>query len=258
VSKANPFVWYELLTTDQPAAGAFYQSVVGWKMTDAGQPGMKYTILHAGETPIGGLMAMPPAESCENFKPGWIGYIGVDDVDAAAKRVSDGGGSIQRAPDDIPNVGRFAVVADPGGAVFVLFQPGGFQPQGPSAAPGTPGHVGWHELYAGNGEAAAMEFYAKQFGWTTDREMDMGPMGKYRIFATGGPGVGGMMTKPPQVPQSAWVFYFNVPAIDAAVERVNAGGGKILMPPMQVPGGGWVIQAVDPQGAVFALFAPTR
>ena len=86
--------------------------------------------------------------------------------------------------------------------------------------------------------------------------MDMGPMGIYRIFDEGDHkkmGDGGMMTKPAQMPVSAWGFYFNVDSIKAAVERVKAGGGKILNGPHQVPGGSWIVQAQDPQGAMFAL-----
>ena len=119
----NDFIWYELMTTDQPAAEAFYRAVVGWEMADAGQPGMRYTILSAGKRDVGGLMALPAEACAAGAKPSWIGYIGVADTDAAAKRIAKSGGSIHRGPDDIPNVGRFAVVADPGGATFTLLTP---------------------------------------------------------------------------------------------------------------------------------------
>jgi predicted enzyme related to lactoylglutathione lyase len=83
-------------------------------------------------------------------------------------------------------------------------------------------------------------------------------MGTYQLFAAGGYAIGGMMTKPAQVPAPAWLYYFVVPAIDAAVERVKAAGGQVLNGPMEVPGGAWIIQCLDPQGAMFALVAAKR
>ena len=118
-----------------------------------------------------------------------------------------------------------------------------------------PGTIGWHELYTTDLEAG-FDFYNKLFGWTKVSDMDMGPMGVYRIFDEGDHkemGDGGMMTKAPQIPISCWNFYFNVDSINAAVKRVESGGGKIMNGPMQVPGGGWIINGQDPQGAMFSL-----
>ena len=254
----SSFIWYELMTSDQKAAEAFYHAVVGWEMADAGQPDMRYTVASSGARGVGGVMTLP-AEACEaGAKPGWIGYIGVADADAAAKRIAESGGSIQRPPADIPNVGRFAVVADPGGAAFMLLTPLPREQEPPLVEPATPGHVGWHELYAGNGQEAAFAFYSGHFGWTTIEMLDMGPMGKYRIFGAGGAPIGGMMDKPADAPLPAWTFYFNVDGIDAAMERIQTHGGRVLMGPQQVPGGSWIVQALDPQGASFALVSPNR
>lgn len=256
MSHPAPFVWYELMTTDAPAAEAFYRSVCGWTTADAGMPGQPYALLSAGPTMVGGLMALPDDAKAMGAKPCWVGYIGVPDVDAFAEKVKAAGGAIHRPPEDIPTVGRFAVAADPHGAAFVLFK--GTSDEAPApAAPGTPGHVGWHELHAGNGPAA-FDFYAGLFGWTLDSEMDMGPAGTYKMFATGGEAVGGIMTKMPEMPVPAWVYYVNVDAIDAAVARVTAGGGTVINGPMEVPGGQWIINGVDPQGAMFALVGPKR
>ena len=106
--------------------------------------------------------------------------------------------------------------------------------------------------------AAAFEFYERQFGWETFDLMDMGPMGKYRIWGIDGVQMGGMMDKPANMPVAAWAYYVNVQGIDAAIERIKAGGGQILMGPHEVPGGSWIVQALDPQGANFALVSPTR
>ena len=257
MSTAAPgFVWYELMTTDVPSATAFYAEVVGWRIADAGMPGMAYSYLHAGERAVGGLMALPAEAAAAGARPGWVGYIGVADVDAQAQQVVQAGGRLRMGPQDIPGVGRFAALTDPHGAAFMLFK-GNLSEAPPPLAAGTPGGIGWHELHAGNG-VEALAFYSGQFGWTPDTTMDMGPMGVYQLFSAGAAPIGGIMTKDAAIPAPFWLYYFNVPAIDAAVGRVTGGGGKVLNGPMEVPGGDWIVQCQDPQGAMFALVAPKR
>jgi predicted enzyme related to lactoylglutathione lyase len=250
------FFWYELMTTDIDAASEFYTAAVGWRPQDfAGSPGMpRYVVMNVGEREVGGIMGKPD-KADPAMPPAWVGYIHARDTDAATESVRKAGGNVCWGPDDIPGVGRFSVVADPQGAVFNFLQPNG-QDQPPFPA-GTPGTVGWHELYTTDWKKA-LDFYSSQFGWTKDREFDMGEMGTYAIFAAGGDAIGGMMNKPEQVPLPCWQFYFNVTAIDAAAKRVADHGGKVLMGPMEVPGGQWVAQCQDPQGAHFALVAPVR
>jgi uncharacterized protein len=253
------FVWYELMTSDPDAAAAFYTKVIGWTAADSGMPGMKYILVNAGPAQVGGVMAIPDGAKAMGAQPGWEGYIAVADVDAAAARITDAGGKTYKAPEDIPGVGRFAVMADPQGATFMIFR-GAPGDEPPPAAPNAPGHVGWHELNAADG-ASAFDFYAGQFGWEKHEAMDMGPAGVYQLFGVAGSGnasMGGMMTKMPEVPRPHWLYYFNVDAIDAAVERIGAAGGKVVNGPMEVPGGSWIVNAVDPQGAMFALVAPKR
>lgn len=251
----NGFVWYELMTTDLDAAEKFYSAVVGWSARDAMQPGMRYSVMSAGDKMVAGMMILPEEARAMGGRPGWVGYIGVEDCDAASDALKQAGGSILRAPGDIPNIGRFSVVTDPQGAMFMLFTPQGGD-NSPAPA-GTAGHIGWRELYATDWERA-FEFYSGQFGWTKAEFVDMGAMGIYQLFAAGGEPIGGMMNKPEAMPKPAWLYYFNVPGADAAVERVNQQGGKVLMGPQEVPGGMWIVQCMDPQGAMFALVAPGR
>lgn len=248
------FVWYELMTSDPQAAAAFYRDVIGWTAQDAGMPGKPYTLFSASDTMVAGLMAIPDEVRAMGIPPCWTGYVGVADVDAMLADLRAAGGTLRRPAEDIPTVGRFAVVADPQGAVFILFSPFGNPPR-PTVAPGTPGHVGWHELYAADG-AAAFAFYAKLFGWTKADAIEMGPMGTYQLFTTGGAPVGGIMTKPPQVPVPCWGFVFNVAEINAAAARVQTAGGQVMHGPMQVPGGQLVAHCRDPQGATFSMVAP--
>jgi predicted enzyme related to lactoylglutathione lyase len=252
------FVWCELMTTDTASATEFYRAVIGWSASvkDSGLPGQDYTILSAGETPVGGLMALPEAARDAGARPGWIGYIGVDDVDAIVARIKAKGGAIHRPPDDIPGVGRFAVAADPHGAIFTVFKPS--CPEAAPPAPGaTPGRVGWHELHAGDPEAD-FAFYADLFGWKKTEAIDMGPMGVYQTFATDAAMVGGVMATTDAMPAPSWLYYFSVDDINAAVTRVKAAGGKVIDGPHQVPGGSWIARGLDKQGATFAMVGPSR
>lgn len=254
-SYEGKFLWYELLTSDPKAAASFYADVIGWQARDAEMGGSGYTILSMGSAPVGGLMAIPDEARGRGIGPCWTGYIAVAEVDAMAARVKAAGGAILRAPDDIPGVGRFAVVTDPQGAGFILFTGQGEPP--PAAASDAPGHVGWHELLTSDREAA-FAFYAGLFGWTRAEAVDLGPMGIYQTWAAGGPTIGGMFQTGPGMPGPVWRYYFNVPEIEAAIARVGHGGGTVAQGPMEVPGGSWVASCVDPQGAAFSLVAPRR
>ena len=255
------FVWYDVMTTDVKAASDFYTKVIGWTAADSGMT-PPYMVVSAGESMVGGIMGTPPEAAAMGAKPEWTGHIGVDDVDEYARKVTAAGGKVCRDPWDIPNVGRLAIVSDPHGVVFALFKPG---QSGPPPVAG-PGQVGWRELHAGDLETA-WTFYSGVFGWTMAGEMDMGPAGKYRMFVTDPhaevkegqmPAVGGMVTKKPESPAPMWLYYFTVDGLDAAMERANAGGGKLLVGPHEVPGGQWIAQYVDPQGAKFAMVSYTR
>lgn len=245
------FVWYELITTDLAAAQAFYADLVGWGTRDVGPPGKTYLQLTVNDMGVAGMLALDDELRAAGARPGWVGYLLVADVDAAAARLRAAGGVVHRAGEDIPGVGRFSVVADPQGAVFVLFRAAQSAPP-PRPAPGAVGTIGWHELHAADW-SAALEFYAGQFGWRAGDALDMGSMGTYQIFTVGGTMVGGMFNSPAAARARFWLYYFTVGDIDAAAARVTRGGGVIQHGPQQVPGGGWVLQAADPQGAAFAL-----
>ena len=246
--KGTP-VWYELMTPDLAAAQTFYADVIGWKIGDSGMPGMDYRLASAGESMVAGMMA-PPNEA----PTAWIIYFAVPDCDAAVKAVMAAGGKTYMAPTDIPGVGRFAALADPQGAAFCLLTGTG---DGASTAfdQKKTGHGNWHELTTSDPKAA-LAFYGAQFGWTASTAMDMGPMGTYQIFAHQGGDIGGMMGLPPGLTMPYWLPYFGVDGIDAAITRITKGGGKVMHGPAEVPGGAWIIQATDPQGAFFALVGP--
>jgi predicted enzyme related to lactoylglutathione lyase len=243
------FAWYEIMTDNTEATGKFYSDVVGW--TTQPMPsgdGFPYTVFNIGSVGIAGMLHM-------SEHSGWIGYISVDDVDAHIPKIVEAGGKLWKPATDVPGMLRFAVLSDPQGAGIVIFTPNPSMPSPVRPESPTPGTIGWHELYTTDLEAG-FAFYNKLFGWTKVSDMDMGQMGAYRIFDQGDHkqmGDGGMMTKAPHIPVSCWNFYFNVDSIKAAIQRVESGGGKVVNGPMQVPGGGWIINGQDPQGAMFSL-----
>lgn len=152
---AGRFVWHELMTADAPAAAPFYAEVVGWTTQAGMNPEMEYTLLLAGDRQAAGLMALTDQAKAGGAAPGWTGYVAVDDVDAGAARAVSLGGTVCMPPMDIPGVGRFAVVADPQGAVIALFGDDGEMPSAPMMTPGT---VGWNELMAAD-MPSAWPFY---------------------------------------------------------------------------------------------------
>jgi uncharacterized protein len=244
------FAWYELITTDVAAARTFYTKVMGWSALDASVPGGSYTLFTAGNAAVSGLMELSEDARRMGGTPTWVGYVGVSDVDATAERIKHLGGAVLVPPTSVPNISRFAIFADPQSARLALFKwlrPGHQQP----ADPGAPGRVGWHELLAADWETA-LAFYGEVFGWQR-ADADIGDMGTYQQFSAGGQTIGGMLTKPPEMPAPFWLYYFNIDDLDPAAQRVKAGGGQILDGPFEVPGGSWIVQCTDPQGAMFAL-----
>ena len=252
VSSHGCFVWYELTTTDPDAAKTFYADVVGWSTRDASMPGAAYTLFAAGEDSVAGLMGLSPEARKMGAQPRWTGYVAVDDVDTATDKLKHLGGTVYVPPTDVPEISRFSIVADPQAATLALVK-GLNSGQQQSAAPGLPGHVGWHELSAVNWEPA-FAFYGELFGWQKV-DAEVCGIGTYLIFSAGGRTIGGMVTKPPTVPMPFWLYYFNVGDIDAAAKRVKAGGGKILEGPIEARGGNRIVRCTDPQGAMFALRA---
>ena len=250
VNSHGRFVWYELMTTDIEIAKAFYASVVGWGTRDASMPGLAYSLFTIGDFPVTGLVNVPEDARRTGVTPHWIGYVGVDDVDAAVDRIKQLGGAVYVPPTDVPNISRFSVVADPQTATLALLK-GLKSGQAQSAELGTPGRVGWHELLAADWEKA-FAFYGELFGWQK-ADSHFGVMGTYQGFSAGGETIGGMFTKPATLPLPFWLYYFNIDDVQVAAKRVEAGGGQILYGPTAVPGGAWIVHCTDPQGAIFAL-----
>jgi predicted enzyme related to lactoylglutathione lyase len=249
VDTPGRFVWYELMTTDMAAAKAFYASVVGWGSQDASTSDLPYTFFTAGSASVGGLMDLPADARKMGATPRWMGYVGVSDVDVTSDRIKRLGGAVYVPPTN-SNIGRISVVADPQAATLALVKGLKSAKQQPADL-GKLGHVGWHELLATDPEKA-FSFYGELFGWQKP-DAEIGPTNTYQSFSAGGQTIGGIVTKVRIEPIPFWLYYFNIDDIDAAADRVKAGGGEISMAPLELPSGNWIARCRDPQGAAFAL-----
>lgn len=250
------WIWYELVTPDAVASKAFYEAVIGWTIT----PGSPETggygfIANADGGMTGGLLTLTTDMTNHGAQPCWLGYIGVDDADATVKAIEAGGGACHMPPHDVPMAGRIAMVADCCGAPFYVMTPAPPPGGGEStafSAEKRDGRCGWNELMAGNAENAA-RFYTGLFGWSLPDAMDMGDFGKYQFIAHDGVTMGAIMNKMAETPRPMWNHYFWVPSIPTAKAAIEGNGGQVINGPMEVPGGDWIVQGIDPQGAMFSL-----
>jgi len=255
VKTRGRFVWYELSTSDPAAAQRFYKAFMGWgtqafEETGGGPP---YTMWTNGEKPVGGVWQLSEELATKGVPPHWLPYVGTDDVDETVAEATQLGGSVVVPPTDIPNMGRFAVLKDPQGAVFAIYKSNQDMPD--SEFKPQVGEASWHELTTSD-HVAAFDFYSKLFGWEKQSEMDMGDGAMYLMYGrNGGPMLGGMWTwnKPEHPMPPNWLIYFKVDDADRTAQRIKQLGGQILNGPMDVPGGDRVAQAMDPQGAAFGI-----
>ena len=243
-------VWSELMTPDTGTAEKFYDAVVGWTSEPAPNSPAPYTqFSRAGGAGVAGLM-QPPAGM--NMPPFWSMYIAVPNLDDTVAQARHLGATELSGVIAIPTIGRIQMLRDPQGAAFYVIQPE-MRDSTPDRDP-EPGEPSWLELMTTDAPAA-MRFYQEIFGWQPSEAMDMGGHGTYQMFNRGPRMIGGMMNKPKEMAAMppAWGIYFLVADLDAAVDRIRANGGTVLNGPMEVPGGDRIVNARDPQGAVFSL-----
>ncbi len=259
MSNQGRFTWYELMSTDPKAALDFYAGINGWSHQPydgpppEGKEATEYNMWMRGEEPMAGCFRLP-AEAQEQGAPShWVGYIHCDDVDATKAQALELGAT-ELISMDLPEIGRFSMIHDPQHAVIALFQPANEPGPEQDAAPG---RFSWHDLMTSDYEAA-FGFYSELFGWEIMEDMDMGDGWVYRLYGRNGKQMGGMFNRPPEVPVSSWLYYVDVPDVDESATAITAAGGKIVHGPMEVPGGGRIVQAADPQGGMFALHTPAK
>ncbi|MDQ3077845.1 MAG: VOC family protein [Pseudomonadota bacterium] len=262
---ANPggFIWYELISPDPAASKKFYDAVAGWDIQlDQVAPDIDYRMIKRSDGGnAGGVLTLTDEMRAGGGRPVWLGYLDVRDVDATVEAIRADGGQVMMPPWDQPGVGRLAMVSSPEGAPVYLMDP--LPPEGdPGAASDVfstdkAQHVRWNELWSGDPEAS-VAFYQRHFGWGQDGDMDMGEMGKYQFVQHDGVMIGAIMPRMPEIPASMWNYYIGVDDIDRAAKAITSGGGQVVNGPMEIPGGEYAVNAVDPHGAHVGFVGPRK
>jgi hypothetical protein len=245
-------VWHEVGTTDLKAGEDFYSKVMGWKAESWSQ-NPSYKLFIARREAKAGLYLIVDMPNTVTPPPAWLSYIGTPDVDATVRQAVELGGKVIVSAYNVPNVGRMAHLQDPQGAMFaVSSQEKRSRYQDPQL-----GDFSWHELMTTNWQTA-FDFYAKLFGWEKMESMDMGPMGIYQIFGTGGHQLGGMFNPGGLPGGPLWIPYVMVADARRTAELAKSLGATIANGPTEVPGGDWVFTGIDTRGAMFAAHSKKR
>ena len=248
--KPGTFCWVELGTTDSAAAKSFYTQLFGWDYDDHPMgPAGVYTMLKLNGKDAGALYELNPDMRAQGIPPHWLSYISVSNVDETAEKAKAEGATVLQGPFDVMTVGRMAVVQDPTGAVFALWQAKDHKGAGIYNVPNS---FCWNELGTNDTQRAG-DFYVKVFGWTKNTQ-NFGPM-EYTMFKNGDRGAGGMYQITPEmgpIPPH-WLVYFAVDDCDAKVQKATELGASVMKPADDIPGVGRFAILNDPQGAAFAI-----
>jgi predicted enzyme related to lactoylglutathione lyase len=244
------FSWADLTTSDQDAAKAFYGELFGWQITDIPvDETTSYSMAFIDGKPVGAISPQPQQQRENGVPPLWNSYITVADADAAVERAKELGATVHAPPFDVMTAGRTAVIQDPQGAYFLVWQPGDHIGAGLVNAPGT---LVWNELGTPDMDGSA-RFYGELFGWST-QAMEGSEM-PYLVVSNSDDHTNGGI-RPPMPPGTppSWLVYFGVDDADAAARRVTELGGRTLGEPFDI-GPGRIAIVSDPQGGVLALYS---
>lgn len=248
--KPGTFCWVELGTTDGEAAKKFYTELFGWDFNDHPMgPDMVYTMLTLDGKEVGALYQMSGEMTSQGIPPNWLSYASVTSADESAAKAKELGATLMKEPFDVMEVGRMAVIQDPTGAVFAIWQAGHHKG---AQVVNVPNSLCWNELSTSDTTKAG-DFYTGLFGWGKDVK-EMGPM-TYTSFMNGDRPAGGMYTPTPEMGEIPphWLVYFAVDDTDAKLTKANDLGATTIVPAMDIPGTGRFAVIQDPQGAVFGI-----
>jgi predicted enzyme related to lactoylglutathione lyase len=246
------FCWIELGSTDAEGAKRFYPALFGWTMRDVPIPGGVYIMCQLDGHEVAAMYQMSDAEKAQGIPSHWFNYIAVANADETAARVPALGGTVLAPPFDVMEHGRMAVLQDPTGGVFGVWQAMRHAGVGVRDEPGS---LCWNEMMSPD-RATAAAFYGRLIGWEQS-SMEM-PDGEYTVFiAEGTPKAGcAQITPAMEGAQAGWLTYFATADCDATAQQATALGGQVLMGPENAPGIGRWAMLRDPQGAVFSVIAP--
>jgi len=248
------FCWPELATTDQKSAVAFYRTLFGWDVDEQPiGPTETYAIFKLRGKNICAAYSMRAEERQRGVPPHWGSYVSVADADAATTRAQELGAKVLAPAFDVMDAGRMAVLQDPTGGVFMVWQA---KKHVGAEVLGDPGSLCWTEL-ATRDTKAAEKFYTSLFGWTAKHGTDGM---EYIELANKGQQQGGILPITPQMGNmpTAWTPYFMVTDVDATAAKVKELGGRVYMGPQDLPKVGRFAVVADPQGAMFDIFKSAR
>jgi uncharacterized protein len=249
--RPGTFSWVDLATSDAESAKSFYEALFGWTHEDMPTGNGTYSMFRKNGQYVAAAAELREQERSQGIPPHWNSYVTVEDVEAAAAKVGELGGNVLVEPFDVLEVGRMAVVSDPTGAVFQLWQPKSHIGAG---LVNEPGALCWNEL-ATNDARKAKDFYSSLFGWSSE-DFDEGA---YTIVRVGDKSNGGIRPQGDQeqgMPPN-WLPYFAVDNCDESAAKAGELGGNAIVPPMDVPvaDNSRIAVIADPQGAVFGLLS---
>lgn len=249
------FCWFELATSDQAAAKRFYQALFDWSVTDSPiGPGEVYSMFKIDDRSVAAAHTMRADQRAQGVPPNWLVYVAVEDADASATRAATLGGTVLAPPFDVFDAGRMAVLQDPTGAGFAIWQPNKHAGTGVTDVAGT---GCWADLSTPD-QAAAGKFYGGLFGWQMVKGKDMTPTkpGDYYHIVLGRDFIGGVPPAAHRDPNAPphWLLYFAVDDCDDTVSHARSLGARVYAEPLTIGNTGRFAVLADPQGAVFALF----
>lgn len=243
------FCWTDLSAAEQAGASDFYCGLFGWEVHElAMADGSTYSMMTLEGSPVAAIAQQPAQQRAAGVAPMWNSYVSVASADRAADLAAELGATVHAPPFDVEQAGRMAVIQDPQGAYFELWEP---RMHFGAAVVNEPGAPVWNELSTPDQDAAA-EFYGDLFGWTTQEIAGMS--GRYLSILNEGSDNGGILhgLMPPHDPPH-WLVYFGVDEIESALIRLAALGGRVQRGPVEIPVAR-VAFVTDPQGARFALY----
>jgi hypothetical protein len=244
------FVWFEYLAPDLKQAQGFFGELFNWSTVDVPMPQGSYTMISANGQTMAGYQPLPEGAPKQGH---WLPHLQVENAAASQKQVVEAGGKVRMDAKKLGEHGTMAVVADPLGGTFCLWQPAKSQGTGDWA--GKPGAFCWAELSTQD-VAKSLAFYKRIGGFTSEAMPSNGGMQEYQVLQSDGKPRGGVMKPSMAEAPQQWVPYVHVTSCDQSLDKAKKLGAKVIVPAMDAPNVGRFAIFADPQGGVLGILQP--